>query len=273
MFQYALGRNLAIKHRTSLTLDISSHLKGEGITARKFSLSDFEIKASVVTNPIVSDSLVSTILKRIDFVLPYYLRREVRECGFEFDKNILRSTNDSYLVGYWQSEEYFREISSVIVSDFTLKPTSSWNNPQLAKFIKSSNAVSVHFRRGDYVNNKEVMRVHGVCDLGYYAKALEALRRNETDIQLIVFSDDCAWVKENFKVDHPVYFVDNECAASEEIILMSLCKHNIIANSTFSWWGAWLNQNPNKVVIAPKQWFALAERNSSDLIPKTWITV
>jgi len=273
MFQYALGRNLAIRHKTPLALDISSYILGEGVTAREFLLSDFEIEANVVNHTGVSTRIASRIWNKFEHFVPYYLKREVRERGFEFDKNILKATNNSCLIGYWQSEKYFKEISSVIATDFRLKATSQWRNPRLLQVISGSNSVSVHFRRGDYVSNKEVMSVHGVCDLEYYTRALDALKKMEADVQLIIFSDGKEWVRENFKVDQRLHFVDNECTASEEIILMSMCKHNIIANSTFSWWGAWLNQNPDKVVIAPKNWFLSKERNSSDIIPETWITV
>lgn len=270
MFQYALGRELASMRKTSLRLDISGYKTGGGITWRQFLLSDFNIKAEV-TEKEISETFFDRAQNKVDALLPYYLRKVVSEVGFGFDKNILSVRNNSYLNGYWQSEKYFTNSASSIRDDFTLKKSFHGSKLELLEFIKTSNAVSVHFRRGDYLKNEEVSRVHGLCDFNYYTRAIDRLRKEFDNMVLVVFSDDQDWVKSNFKIDQPIHFVESNYEAAEEIYLMSLCKHNIIANSTFSWWGAWLNQYREKIVIAPEKWFATDERSAKDILPAAWI--
>jgi hypothetical protein len=270
MFQYALGIELANKHKTSLRLDASSYRVGGGITWRKFLLSDFNINAEISAD-VISENLFRRVQSKYEAFLPYYLRSTIHEIGFEFDKKILLARNNCYLNGYWQSEKYFLRVASFLRGDFSLKKAFQGPLLELAEFIKERTSASVHFRRGDYVSNSTVNNIHGICDLDYYERAVNLLKEKYGDLLLIVFSDDQQWVRQNFKSDLQIYFVDDNYRASEEILLMSLCKHNIIANSTFSWWGAWLNQHKEKTVIAPQKWFSTTERNTNDLLPASWI--
>ena len=136
----------------------------------------------------------------------------------------------------------------------------------------TENSVCVHFRRGNYVHNQEVSKVHGCCSHKYYQRAIELIQRKVESPELYVFSDDIPWVKEHFQAGLPVHYVDHNSTTDEHIDLwlMNHCKHHIIANSSFSWWGAWLAQNPEKVVIAPKIWYASGMVASDSLIPSTW---
>jgi hypothetical protein len=132
--------------------------------------------------------------------------------------------------------------------------------------------ISMHYRRGDYAENLETTKYHGMPDSKYYSKALQYISERQNNLKVLVFSDDKDWVTKSVKL--PITFEIIEGLEDiEELILMSHCKHNIIANSTFSWWGAWLNENPEKIVIAPKRWFANEEMEAQtqDLIPETWI--
>jgi hypothetical protein len=140
--------------------------------------------------------------------------------------------------------------------------------------ISSTNSVSIHFRRGDYLTNPSVMDL-GICELEYYYKCVDNLAKIVPDPHFFILSDDPEWVTNNIKINYPktIICINLNNNDSEDLRLMSLCKHNIIANSSFSWWGAWLNSNPDKLVFAPKKWFNKTDRTAEKLIPDTWITV
>ncbi|MDD3060131.1 MAG: alpha-1,2-fucosyltransferase, partial [Sulfurimonas sp.] len=146
---------------------------------------------------------------------------------------------------------------------------------KLKEEIQSSNSVSLHVRRGDYVSNKNATSYHGVSSLDYYYNAIETISKKISNPILYIFSDDIPWVRENLIVSLPIVFIENTNTDRpfEDIYLMSLCKHNIIANSTFSWWGAYLNSNLEKNVIAPKKWFNDPVINTEDLIPSSWTRI
>lgn len=131
----------------------------------------------------------------------------------------------------------------------------------------------MHIRRGDYVANPKIAAYHGVCGMNYYQKAVQIIKEKITNPTFFIFSDDINWAKENFKGDE-YYFVSNkEIKETEDLILMSLCKHNIIANSSFSWWGAWLNKNHEKTVIAPRHWLNIKKDIAGKVLPDSWIKI
>jgi len=151
-----------------------------------------------------------------------------------------------------------------------MKPGNLYKNNE--QKIKEKNSVSLHIRRGDYLTMQKAIDTIGVCPLDYYDKAIREITRKIKNPTFFIFSDDINWVKENLKTNSPTIFVSGgKLKDYEELILMSKCKHNIIANSSFSWWGAWLNNNPNKIVIAPKKWFKDTSKNTRDLIPESWL--
>jgi hypothetical protein len=147
-------------------------------------------------------------------------------------------------------------------------------NAELKEEIGNTNAVSLHVRRGDYVHNSTNAATYEVCSLDYYRASIRHMAERIQQPKFFIFSDDIAWVKNNLKIDFPHHYVD--CNHGEEsyndMRLMSLCQHHIIANSSFSWWGAWLNPNREKIVIAPKNWFAI-ERDTRDLYSAGWMTL
>mgnify|MGYP004451416805 CR=1 FL=1 len=181
-----------------------------------------------------------------------------------FDKSI-EKIDDVYLSGYWQSEKYFIKIANQIRKDFAFPvlPNSSMHEE-----VMKSNTVSIHIRRGDYVNNS----LHGdVCDLSYYYRAINYIRDHVSAPKFIIFSDDILWCRDNLKLNEAVFVTGNYGKKSYvDMQLMSMCKHNIIANSSFSWWGAWLNSNPNKMVVAPRIWFRDKTYGTGDIIPDSW---
>lgn len=249
MFQYALGRVLSIKHNTNLFLDLN-YFKNKNFTPREYNLDQFNIKAQIIEK-----SRIPLLLK---FFLPLIKK-------INWNGNI-------YLDGYFQSEKYFKEYTEVIRKDFTLKNSPAQNIQILAEEIKKANSVCIHVRRGDYVGNK----FHEVVDNEYYNKGIEYINSRTSIEKIYVFSDDIEWCKNNLKFEFPTMFVDSGYAGEKgegHMYLMSKCKNFIIANSSFSWWGAWLASYPAKIIVAPKQWFPDASINTDDLIPKEWVRI
>jgi hypothetical protein len=165
---------------------------------------------------------------------------------------------------------YFKNIETIIKNDFIFNQNIIDKNKDLVSKIESCNSISLHVRRGDYVQNKITNQFHGLCSLKYYNNAIHYIEMKIKNIEIFVFSDDISWCKENLKYNLPIHFMDTNDAHSD-LYLMTKCKHNIIANSSFSWWGAWLNTNKEKIVIAPKQWFADQSVITQDIIPAQWI--
>jgi hypothetical protein len=272
MFQYALGRKLSIKMSTDLNLDISGF---QVYKLHKFSLSCFQL---VQTINFCDKPENSKVVKKINKFLPlkfHFGYKHIDEQSFAFNMNVLNLQGDLYLDGYWQSEKYFKDIRDTLVEDFKIIKIQDLENIILSNKIHSSNAVSLHIRRGDYVNNTQTFEKHGVCSLDYYFKAIEYIATKISSPSFYIFSDDPKWAFENLRINYPTTFVVNNDADRnyEDLRLMSQCNHNIIANSSFSWWGAWLNDNPEKIVISPRKWFNDKDVDTSDLIPDTWISL
>ena len=177
--------------------------------------------------------------------------------------------------GLYQSEEYFNNIKDVIKKEFTLKnPLGNEAGASEKEMNNSLFPISLHIRRGDYVKNKIVREILGTLPLEYYKQAINFVTKNIKNPTFFIFSDDIEWAKENLKTSLPTVFVSKQGIKDyEELILMSKCKHNIIANSSFSWWGAWLNQNSDKIVIAPKQWFVDKTVDEANILPEGWVAL
>jgi hypothetical protein len=199
----------------------------------------------------------------------------VRERAFTFQPKVLGQRPPAYLDGYWQSEKYFGDVADVIRKDFTVKRAPSAANAAWLDRIGATVSVSIHVRRGDYVTNADANKFHGTCGIDYYQRAVQMLSsRLGGRPEFFVFSDDPAWVRANLDLgSHPHHYVTNNDAQTnyEDLRLMSSCRHHIIANSTFSWWGAWLNASPDKVVVAPRRWFRADEMDDRDLVPSGWV--
>jgi hypothetical protein len=174
-------------------------------------------------------------------------------------------------MGNWQSERYFVDVMDMIRADFTFGTAPAGRNTELAELIGNTTAVSLHIRRGDIAANPTSLAVHGLCSLDYYRKAIEYVASKLAKPEFIIFSDDMHWVRENLQVNYPCHYVDHNIGIESynDMRLMSLCHHHIIANSSFSWWGAWLNPSKEKMVVAPKRWFA-SNYDSSDIVPSSW---
>ena len=276
MFQYAAGRALALRLGVQLKLDtrdFSGYPLHQGFELRKLFDSNVEIASKDDLKVVLGwqkAKLVQRILKRPQ-LKRFRCKSYVIEPSFNYWAGINTLKENIYLDGYWQSEQYFAEFADKIREDFTFKLPLSNQNFCIAKKISQVNAVSLHVRRGDYISNKKNAFI-GVCSLEYYKVAIKRIKNQVNNPVFFIFSDDINWVKNNLVLDKTTVFVSHNLGSESynDMRLMSLCKYNIIANSSFSWWGAWLNTDPNKIVIAPKQWFANGQ-DTSDLMPENWL--
>ena len=275
MFQYAAARCIALRSNTDLQLNTDDF---ESYKVHKLCLHHFNFGFKKADKKILSKfiseekSLSTRIIRKLGLKPKYNI---YRESTFRVDKNLLGFfKNNLYLEGYFQSEQYFLDHKDLIIKEFTIATPPSALNALMIEKILNCNAVSLHVRRGDYVTNPDANVVHGTCNQEYYEKSVKFFAQKITQPVFFVFSDDIPWAKENINTGYPTHFVDLNDAETnyEDLRLMSYCKHNIIANSSFSWWGAWLNQNPDKIVIAPQKWFN-TNTDTSDLIPQSWIRV
>ncbi len=202
----------------------------------------------------------------------------IKDRGAEvFLKQLTRCRAQVYLDGYWQSEKYFEAISGIIRNEFIFKqPLVNEYYLHVKHQIENSNSISLHFRRCDYVDNPKTNKYHGVPSMIYYQRAVERIAKKINAPVLFIFSDDIQWVMTHFESEFPMVFIEqSDEELHSDFRLMSLCKHNIIANSSYSWWAAWLNENENKTVIAPEKWYAhqRSQVHASDLLPREWITL
>jgi hypothetical protein len=278
LFQYAAGRYLSHVHQTDLLLDTSFlNINPDGAyTKRNLELGVFNIDLKIATEADIKKFRIkqsNKISREFQRTLPIlYTNLYAAESGVLYQKQFLNFPKNTYLDGFWQCEKYFKSIESVLVNELKPRiPLNEANKYWLTK-IQSCESVSIHVRRGDYVSDKTAQSHHGVCSLDYYSQAVELIQKTHKLIEVFVFSDDLDWCKQNLKFTN-THFVDANQTENFhlDMVLMSHCKHNIIANSSFSWWGAWLNRNKQKIVIAPKQWFSNQSINIQDLIPEQWI--
>jgi hypothetical protein len=275
MFQYSAARAVALRHGVSLKLDLSWFGTDPD---RKYALSPFSIDAETfIANRQPPKSLVARISRRIrrGSVSRKGRATYYAEKSFRYDPAIETLHSPVELDGYFQSERYFDAYRDQIIQDFTLREGPEPVTCELLDRISSSEAIALHIRRGDYVTNAATNAYHGTCDMDYYRSGLDIVRQGMSRPHCFVFSDDPRWARENLQTDIPTTFVDVHASdrAHEDLRLMRACKRFVIANSSFSWWGAWLGQSADKVVVAPRRWFKDEKMDTSDLIPDDWIQV
>jgi len=277
MFQYAAGRSLSARRNTPLKFDLSflrADAKGQ-YTQRHFELDVFNTRVEEASAAEVARFLQKGKVKRLlESKIPALITHHaIYERGFAFQEGFFDYPSNAYLTGFWQSERYFQNIRAELLREFSPRRPLNAANAAMAQRIEGVEAVSVHIRRGDYVSNAHTNAYHGICSPAYYTQALAYLRERVPGMQVFVFTDDAHWAHTEFKPGLPFTVIDYNHGADSynDLYLMSRCKHQVIANSSFSWWGAWLNANAHKTVIAPKQWFADTSINTSDLLPGSWI--
>jgi hypothetical protein len=273
MFQYAYA--LSLKNRGyNVKIDISQFetYKLHG----GYQLDKYKLELPVATNDEISQFAKMTLS---DKLLKLFFRiknkKILKEKTLTYSKNLLTPTDNVHIFGYFQCEKYFKDINDNILNSFLInEDVSSFTMQIKDKILTSKNSVSLHVRRGDYVNNQKANEVHGTCTLEYYRKSIDFFRKKYPELTFFIFSDDIQWVKDNLEVEGSIFVDCNEPRIPhEDIYLMSLCKDNIIANSSFSWWGAWLNNNKDKNIIAPKSWFAdkKKQKESQTIVAESWI--
>ncbi|MDE2018759.1 MAG: alpha-1,2-fucosyltransferase [Patescibacteria group bacterium] len=313
MFEYAFARALSLKNHDSLRVDPSSlyditprepdrYRKKYDKTWRKdvkyrsYGLADvFAINPafnwvarieSVVKIPYVA-TIVNKYYPRVFGKLGVW--KYIKEKGMRFDPAYFNLKGNVYLEGYFRSEKYFKDYADTIRKDFTFRHPLEDDSARLGKEIAESNSVCLHVRRGDNVWNPASQKTHLVIPMSYYEKAVAIIKeRAGKDIGIYVFSDDIEWCRTNMKFDAPLTFVGDEHKGIQDgghLQLMSLCKHFIIPESTFSWWAAWLApsnlpraesrgvEGLGKIVIAPDEMFKDKTIETQDMIPEGWMRI
>ena len=277
MFQYAVGRALSLANQQSLFVDLQDF--------KSYSLHHgFQLNSVFELNVEVADARLLNAV--IGFRNQHFLRKIIKRPIFQFIRGghfvvephfhywpqIENVTADCYLHGYWQSEKYFKSIESTIRSDFQFHQALDPESSLLAEEMQCTSSVSVHIRRGDYLSDSKTAKIMHVCELDYYQRAVNYISKQLVSPVFYIFSDDILWVKQQLSIPYKTIFVAHNCGKESyrDMQLMSLCKHHIIANSSFSWWGAWLNPNPNKLVVAPQKWFVNGN-SDKDLLPERWM--
>lgn len=266
LFQYGFGRLISNKRNEQLKLDISS-LGSAKDTKRSFVLDKFNIKAEIASKEEIQKYAPSAFAR-------FTKQKILREFHIGWQPQLLTSQK-KYFEGYWQSYLYLDPIKDKLLQEITLKNPFTDYYQQISSQIKNSLSVAIHIRRGDFTDNQKIKSIHQTITLEYFQKAFSLIESKLQNNTYFVFSDDIAWVKTNLKTNFPTTYVSPEknSEATQELILMSQCQHQIIANSTFSWWAAYLNQNLNKIVIAPKKWNNKYQKHYQHLLPKDWLSL
>ncbi len=279
MFQYAAGRALSLRNGTTLALDVSgfeSYGLHQGFELRRVFSGPFELASGADVRRVLgwqSPAIVRRILARRQLA-SLFRKRLVVEPHFHYWPGIMSLPKDCYLSGYWQSERYFSDAAAQVRDDFAFRLPLDDRNAELARQINDANSVSLHVRRGDYATDPRTAATHGLCSLDFYRAAIGYVAERVQQPHFFVFSDDITWAQGNLKMDFPCVYVQHNRGAESynDMRLMSLCRNHIIANSSFSWWGGWLNPRAEKIVVAPRKWFANGG-NVQDLFPAGWETL
>ncbi len=278
LFQYAAGRALALRHNTDLLLDISFlQLNKPGVTKRIFELNHFNHIGQIATK---SESRTLPYLHHIaslsHLFTPWYTYIE----NNTFNTAFMDLPDQTYLVGYWQSYRYFSNIVNQLIADFIPRKIMSSANLLLKDKIITTKSVAFHVRRGDYVSLHSAAKYHGALPLSYYTNAIMRVSAQINYPQYFVFSDDPVWCRANLPLEesNTTYVTHNAGNdAWQDLLLMGYCRHHVIANSSFSWWGAWLADQCygilQRLVVAPEHWFiGKNEKDLSDRFPHHWVT-
>jgi hypothetical protein len=274
MFQYATGRALSLRR----DIPFAVYFDDPYIYAKRtLGLDVFNLHYQPATfGQLLSAKPKTKLMRRLYKWTgnnpDKYLYKELKD--FHYQPELFNCIDGCYVSGFWQSEKYFLDIADIIRKDFTFKTAPSGLNKNWLEKIENCNSVSIHIRRGDYISVAKTNTLHGTCDMNYYQQAVKTISEQVDKPVFFCFSDDIEWVKANINTGFDTHYIDNNNVPGsdhEDLRLMSHCKHHIIANSSFSWWGAWLNPNPDKVVITPKKWLNHVDIVVKDLIPDSWI--
>lgn len=253
MFQYAFARHLAIINNANLQIEAITYFKDYGADyPSELIWETFNVIGERIDPCDLKKLFNNTMLQKLCLKTKWY---HINEIHFDkFQEDVLRNYNKNLFIkaGFWQNERYFIAISDIIKKDYTFKKNYS---DIFQDTIIKNNSVAIHLRRGDYLSEYYSGRYHDLTSSYYYIEAIKYMSDKIKDPYFYIFSDDLKWCKQQFSNIKNIVFIENTEGAAHELYLISLCKHQIIANSTFGWWGAWLNNNEKKIVICPKKWF------------------
>lgn len=263
LFQYATGRSLCIKNKIHYLLLNTESYSNES-PRRDFGLTHFKIKGIILKNNGVK-KVFRKHTKLNSIATAFYLHKNIEEENFYLHQLETRTGFLTSINGYWQSAHYFDTIRELLLKEFT-----PLHLPPLPNWLNKNNTVAVHVRRTDYLIDER----YGVLDTKYYNKAIDLLKERSADSTFIFFSDDIAWCKRTF--NNPEFIFCEDAKWNKyylQLYLISKCTHQIIANSSFSWWGAWLNINPDKIVIRPTMPFKEKSLLYQSHYPQEWIAI
>ncbi len=267
MFQYAFGKNLSLKYDLPFSLDLTFLKRrdlGADFVYRNYDLDLFTIDENFFEGGNKTKSIIEPHFE--------FSAEIINQISKEVKRKSLFKKPGLFIDGYWQTPLYFKENENTIRKDFNFKDPVEQTKDQkiidMFNHINSSNSVMLNVRRADYLNTD----FHGVLGLNFIKQGCEIINSTVTNPTYFLFSDDVEWCRENIKMDNLI-IVDHYFKGTKfgyYLQLMRACKHFVVPNSTFAWWAAWLNPDPNKIVIAPKEWFADSTINTKDLIPENW---
>ena len=274
MFQYAVARALEKDANENVYLDLS-FLKEHSVATETFTVRDFELGIfHDIRSEILDDRIRKSILsKKVFDKISRWIHklRPVIVNQIENEFVVIPDASCVYLDGYFQSERYFQTIRSSLIADFKFPLLDGKNETKKNKMLEE-NSVSIHVRRGDYIKPEGVFNYHGTLSLEYYKKAVEILKREDVALTFYVFSDDPQYVIENmgFITDKEVIDWNKGNDSWKDMALMQACKYHVVANSSFSWWGAWLSSESG-MTIAPSKWFNDSVKyDIADFVPERW---
>ncbi|MBD3201959.1 MAG: alpha-1,2-fucosyltransferase [Candidatus Lokiarchaeota archaeon] len=266
MFQYAIGKHLSLKRKCPLRLDLL-YMKYD--RRKKYELDKLNIENK---KTYFLEEVFYYFINFFHRIIPFY--KFIKQKSRKFNSSILNShTPILYLDGYWQSEKYFEAISEIIKKEFRITARLNEENKKMLNKIQNCNAVVIHLRRRDYICDAQINKKLGTCSMNYYKQAIKLIENKVEFPKYFIFSDDIEWVKENFELINNPIFVDINTYENgyDDLRLMKNCKHFILANSTFSWWAAWLSENKHKVIIAPRNW--IQSQSDGCIVPESWIRI
>ena len=276
MFQYAAARRLAHYNNTELKLDIFHYdikVLPAGLPYRTFDLSVFNIQPVYATKKEIdlfkntANALVAKLLNKIkNKITPHTM---IYEPHYHFYPDLLTKKGNYYLDGYWQSEKYFSDIKDILQKEFIITTTLNDEGKALLERIKNENSVCLNIRRQDDGN-----RYSSDYFEKYITDAMDLVASKVSNAHFFVVSDDLNWVRENVKFRYPHTIIEKHLYGDKFrdcLYMLINCKHFIIPNSSFGWWAAWLNTNPDKIVVAPDKWVLDPKVSTKDLIPASWV--
>ena len=286
LFQYAFVRSLSIKFNKKFKLDLSWYrdydkyeesINPNAATKREYLLDKFNITENLLNRLYLSISYrlnnYPSLKKITNYpLIRYFSYKTITESDFDIER--IDNYNNIYLNGFWQNSNLLEEYRDTLEKDVTLKTTLSEKNKLYLNRIEDSNSIAIHFRRGDLLSRPVAVADQPSSTDDYYYNAVNIMNEKVNNPELFVFSDDIRWIEKNYKFDIPTTYINSDGPDYEHFNLMCYCKHQIIANSTFSWWAAWLNNNQEKIVISPKWWYRDPVKNESIIrIPQNWLVL